>query len=210
MARLGAARRGSARRGKARLGSARLGMARQGKARFFIMAKAKIPFQQVRPPFKASAERTRLIERMLEVKIGGHLTYREITTIIGEGAQTPRGLAIIRSAKKVLRNEHSRVFVNLRNEGVKRLNDDEIIDHAATVVVTVRRKVKVGAREMQCVSYAELPMERRTDYHLNRTVLHYIHSMVNNESLKNVRALVAAQSESPQVGNVLQLFHAAG
>lgn len=162
--------------------------------------------QHVRPPFKATAERQRLVERMLDMKIDEVLNYRDITALTGEKAQSERGLAIIRSAKKAVRNEYHRVFVNLRNVGLKRLADEEIVEHVGTVLVAVRRKVKVGAHELQCVSYAELPLEKRTEYQLNQTLLHYVSSLVSNESQKNVKALIASQSEDPQVGNVLQLF----
>jgi hypothetical protein len=168
--------------------------------------KKKSQFEYVKPPFKASAERDRLIERMLKMEISELLPYGDIAGIIGESAQTQRGYSIIRSAKKLLRNEHHRVFVNIANNGIKRLNDDEIVDHVTSVVVSVRRKVKVGSRELECVSYAELPVEKRTDYHLNRTLMHYVTAMVNNESIRNSRALIASQSEAVEAGNVLSLF----
>jgi hypothetical protein len=164
-------------------------------------------FVPVRPPFKASVERERLVERMLTVEIEQILDYGEITKIIGEKAQGPRGLGIIRRAKRAVRNAHHRVFVNIPNEGLKRLNDDEIIDHvSSTVIIAVRRKVRVGAKELECVSYAELPLEKRAGYHLNRTLVHYIGTMVNNESLKSSRALIASQSDVVEAGNVLSLF----
>lgn len=164
-------------------------------------------FVPVRPPFKASAERKRLVERMLEMEVGEMISYPEIEKLIGEKAQSQRGLGIIRRAKESVRKRHRLVFVNIPNQGIKRLEDEEIVEHvSSTILVSVRRKVRVGSEELECVSYTELPMDRKIDYQLSKALTGYIGSLVHSRAMKNSKAVLRSHPEAADPGNVLKLF----
>jgi hypothetical protein len=161
-----------------------------------------------RPPFQASAERQALVEALLDIDVGGELLYADIAKLISESPQSPRGQAIIQSAKRHLRDEHRRLFTTVRTRGLKRLNNEEGLDQAGvTLTVAVSRRVKVGTRQLQCVIAAELPAEKRVDYDLAGALARAFAGMLASDNLKLARVALQSQSEDPEIGRkILGLF----
>ncbi len=110
---------------------------------------------------KSIAERSidtdTLVRRLREVDVGGFVSYENLNELIGRDVQNG-ARHILRSAVMILLREDRRVFAPVRDEGLKRLNDREIVGTGLETTARIRRLARRGARKVTAVeNYDALP-----------------------------------------------------
>lgn len=148
MARLGAARHGSARHGKSRQG-------------FFY----KGSDMNKAPDFRLSSDSLALAKALESIKINETVEYQKLSSAIGRDVQGV-GRSAMQQARKVVQRDHKMVFDVVRGVGLRRLDDDAIVDASDKSISVVRRGIRRAAKRLVCADYEALTKDKKTKHNV--------------------------------------------
>jgi hypothetical protein len=96
--------------------------------------------------------------------------YSELSAIIGRNVQGKARGNLMAARRKVLR-EHGIVIGVILDQGVKRLNDVEIVKSGASVIRHINRTSVRGMRHQIEVNFEKLSREQQKEFNLTLSVL---------------------------------------
>ena len=115
-----------------------------------------------RPTFQVSVDTQMIYDRLAKAEVGERITYAELTRLIGNDVQDG-GRSNLESARSKLMRDDRLVFGVIFNEGVVRLNDEEIVDTARVGYSRIRSAARRNARRATCVDFESLPNEKKIE-----------------------------------------------
>ena len=146
------------------------------------------------PTFIASLDAKRLCLLLEASYVGQLITYKEMSSAIGRDVQT-EARAALNSARRIVQRELSYVFGTVPNEGLKRLNDVEIVQTGAQTVKSIRHASGRGIKRIAAADPSRLPVDSRIQMNTYLSVLGMLHVSLQEKRIKALEQRVA-QAES--------------
>lgn len=151
-----------------------------------------------------SADTRFLYQMMKDATPGQTLTYTELSKAIGRDVQEA-ARSNLRSARLKCRSEGIEFGV-IASQGLKRLNDEEIVATGDYWIEKSRRTSKRGIRVLHNAKYEKLSPEARIKHNAAVSVLGVMALFGKPKTLQKVEgAVTASQSELP-LAKTLELF----
>lgn len=146
--------------------------------------------KQRRPDFTVSTD-VLVIEGLLgATKPGDIVTYETLSKAIGKDVRENGNRMAIYGAQRRLKANNNMVFGTVMGVGIKRLNDEEIVDVVDKVVVSINRKAKRGLNTLSLADYTKLSEEKKTKAHTSMSMLGVLAMVTSNKSRKRIEAKV--------------------
>lgn len=105
-----------------------------------------------------SVDSKAIYDRLVRLEVGEMVTYSELSNLINRNIQSKEGRFHLYTAQRRALNENYMVFGCIRNMGVKRLNDEEIVGTGHHTIGRIRRMSRRGFRVVTAVKeFDKLP-----------------------------------------------------
>ena len=104
--------------------------------------------------FQRGADASRLCEELAMTSVGSIVTYAHLSDTIGKPVTGATGA--LTSARRIVQRENGTVFACIRNEGLKRLDSEAIVDMSGMRVQGVRRHARRVVKTLTLAIYEEL------------------------------------------------------
>jgi hypothetical protein len=111
-----------------------------------------------------------LVRHLRSLAVGGFSSYEELGGLIGRDVQNG-ARHILSSAMRILLREDRIVLAPVRDEGLKRLNDLEIVATGLETTARIRRLARRGARKVTAVeNYDGLPKDAQVAHNTHLSI----------------------------------------
>jgi hypothetical protein len=154
---------------------------------------------------------TRLLyNRISSAKPGEIITYAELSEIIGKRVQAPgAGYGYLRTAIKRALSNDGLVFSAVRNEGIKRLTDEENAQSTGSQAINkIRRLSGVAIKKVTSVDFAGLSNDAKTKHNMSLSVLGLFNAFSKPRKVKKIERKFAAGILS--INKTIDLFNQQG
>lgn len=159
------------------------------------------------PPSHISADTVRIIRRLESAKIGDVITYQELGSLIGAGVSPGNpGYSKLATAKRVLLRERGMVFGAVLNQGVKRLNDSEIVDDTHNGIRRLRRMNIRQELKLASVDDRRLNEHDRVRANCMRTLLAFNRDIFSKKRIGMIENQVKSENTRLSLEDTLKLF----
>lgn len=149
-----------------------------------------------------------LFDRLITANVGDVIPYSELTELIGRDV---RGSAIwaLGGARRKAFRERSFVFAAVRNEGVKRLSDLEIVDTGEDTASRIHRMSRRGAQRLMAVAdFNALPNESKIRHNTYASLLGMTAHVTKNTQVKRLAAKIEKTQAQLPLQRTLEAFSA--
>lgn len=158
------------------------------------------------PTIKQISLEAQLIrDRLQTAEIGEVVTYAELTKLIGRDVRRFAHGAISTARKHAMRNMNM-VFVAVANEGLKRMNDIEIVNSVDGDIKRVRRIARRSSTKLTRVNFDSLPNEKKIDHNAKLSMLGAIGQFTQPAALTTLKKQVAETQQVLPIGKTLEAF----
>jgi hypothetical protein len=111
-----------------------------------------------------------LVRHLRGLAVGSVASYEELNALIGRDVQVG-ARHILASAERIMLRDDRRVFAPVRNVGLKRLNDREIVGTGLDTTARLRRLARRGARKVTAVhDYDALPKDDQVQHNTHLSI----------------------------------------
>lgn len=156
--------------------------------------------------FKLSPETNAVVKKLESMSIGDFASYADLSALVGGDIQG-RANHYLQSARRVLRNEKQYVFGVVTDEGVKRLNDEEIVLEGSRRILHIRRASRTAMKTLVCVSdFEAMTEETKKRHNTTLSVLGAINLFSKPTSIKKIDNAVAGSGNRLQIGETIAMF----
>lgn len=146
-------------------------------------------------------------DRMKAAKIGEVITYAEIAKLVGRDVQFEDRYLIQSARRRCLRN-HRMVFAPVRGVGLKRLDDEGIINQSESGFRRLRRIARNECAKQLCVTdFEKLSREARVKQSAALAVFGTIAMFGKRKSIEKIEARVSAEPRRLSYKETLALFN---
>jgi hypothetical protein len=135
--------------------------------------------------YELSTDAKTLANMLKNVEVGMVITYEEMTKAIGRDVRGPARPVLV-TARSIVQRENRMIFDCVRSEGLKRLNDGEIVDLSDQAMDRIRRTAKRTGKKLLCVNYDQMPREKQTKHNASLSMFGAISELSKNASTKRL------------------------
>lgn len=149
-----------------------------------------------------------VLDRLLKAEQGEIVTYAELSELIGVNAQE-EGYRYVAAARRKALNDRSAVFEAVSGLGIKRLHGEEVVDHASSTIVRMRRAAQRGMKKLTSLSedeYANLPNEHKIKHNTVASMLGALTVFTSKPAALRVEAAVSRAHASLPLQRTLEAF----
>jgi hypothetical protein len=158
-----------------------------------------------RTAFRLSIDSRQLIERLGELNPGEHVTYAELSKLIGRNIRTEARACLSTAIRHHLRA--GIVFGPIRNVGVKRLEDLELVGEGDRSMQHLRRHVRRSAQKLASFKdFAALPEGDKTRVLATQSLLGAMAMFSQPQAIKKMQTGVTGEMKELAFGKTLALF----
>lgn len=153
-----------------------------------------------KPIREASIDARLLYQRLVKMEIGDFVSYRELGEIIGRDVQN-EARGYLKTARIMCEREDGKTFGVIINEGLKCLNNSEIIGTAAYSIGHIKRTSVRSIKRLRCINdLASLPNDEKVKLNAYASILGVMEIMAKPKSIKKIEAKVhETQDQLPYV-----------
>lgn len=154
----------------------------------------------------ASVDTQLLYERLKRAEIGEFIPYQELTATIDRDVQSD-GRGYLNTARGMTLRHDRMVFECVSNQGLRRMNDTEIVEGGTSILQRIRRASRRGAMKLASVkNFDALPNNKKIRHNALLSALGAITHFGRESNVKQIEAKVeAAQSKLP-LARTLEIF----
>jgi hypothetical protein len=139
--------------------------------------------------FIASIDTNALADRLLAVPVGEVIPYAELSAEVGLDVRSGGGKSRLRSARHRLQREKSAVFGTVAGVGLRRLNDEQIVEAGSGYVDRVRRTARRGAKLVTAVAdFGALPQHAKARHNAQLSVFAAIEAVSASRTVNRLAA----------------------
>jgi hypothetical protein len=176
------------------------GKSRYRKARFSLTV-----YGEKEMRFEKSAD-TKVLENVLsEMKVGDVLTYEELSRSIGRDVRQ-FALGALTTARQSLMKEKRMVFDIERNVGIKRLDDNQIIDSTESDRLKMQRTGKKALTKLASVEFSNLTPDKKKQHVVASAQIGAIVMFSKKSSQSKIESHVKSDSSTLAIGETLKMF----
>jgi hypothetical protein len=136
-----------------------------------------------------SVDAQEIYKRLVKLAEGETITYQELSDIIGRDIQKHRNC--LYTAYKMALKENRMVFDTIRDEGIRRLKNDEIPNVIGTYSITrIRRTSRRGATKIVAADYNSLSNEMKVKHNAHLSVLGAFIQMTKQKAIERIETAV--------------------
>ena len=149
---------------------------------------------------------TKIIESVLvEAEVGDLITYEDLTRAIGRDVRQ-FAQPSLRSARRGLLNTQGIVFGVETNVGLRRLNDDQIVDSTLYDRIRMKRAATRSIRKLSVVKFDELSDEKKRQHIVASAQIGAIEMFATRNATKKIEKKVDGSKERIAIGETLKMF----
>jgi len=153
-----------------------------------------------------SVDGHRLAEILRQTPVDGLVSYADLSTSIKRNVQK-EGRSALSSARRQMQREAAMVFEPVRNVGMKRLNDCDIVRTSQSSIKHINRTARRGVTRLACVSnYAGLSREEMIRHNTAMSLLGMFHEITKVKNVKQIEAVVAVAQRTLPLAQTLEAF----
>ena len=152
-----------------------------------------------------SIESQKVIERLGWCEPGDFVSYQELSQIAGGDIQDGKYFALD-TGRKRLERDRSYVFATVKNEGVKRLTDEEIVRTSEIGITKVRREARRSVRKLVCVDFDTLTNVAKIKHNARLSVFGALAIVTSAKKQRLIEQAVSETKTRLDVGQTLRLF----
>ncbi|KFL31418.1 hypothetical protein JP75_07615 [Devosia riboflavina] len=156
------------------------------------------------PTFQMSADARLLMQHMSSATVGQTFTYKELGAVISRDVDGSSGP--LRTALRRLLRDEGMVFGTLIGEGVKRLNDEEIVAEGGNAAEAIRRKANRSFERQMKADFSRLPRQTQAKFTAQVSVMASIAMMTTGKALERVAAAASPALKEMPVAATLAMF----
>lgn len=147
-----------------------------------------------------------IYKRLIATKPGDFISYDELTKLIGINVQT-EGYGYRASATRIALVEDKMVFGVIPNDGIKRLNDNEIAKLGDSSIRKIRKESKNGIRKVTAVQdFDALTPESKMKHNSTLSVLAAFQHFTKPRNILKIESVVAENQKQINFDETLSIF----
>lgn len=160
--------------------------------------------QEVKPPFRRSAEAEKVFALLEKGAIGNIVNYERLRDLVDEDPQIGSGYAIIKGVRDRLVRELGHVWFVLPGIGLKRANPDEVVELADAGIESLRRRNQRNGMLIKTIDPDQLEGEARAEFNFLSSIIGTLGLFFGRKERRQLKQeTVSAPIDSKKV---LQLF----
>ncbi|MBN6819536.1 hypothetical protein JRF84_08030 [Methylobacterium organophilum] len=157
------------------------------------------------PNFQVSVDTRFLCQRLKKAAVGDIVTYADLSAEVGK--KVDGSFPALASARRILLREDQRVFDVITGQGLKRLNDVEIVGTSSRTAKRIRRMAGRGVRTLAAVqNFSSLPREEQMRHTAALSVFGVIAEMSGERAIQKVEKIAEGQSGTLPIAQTLDAF----
>lgn len=147
-----------------------------------------------------------LYHELIQHEISDEIDYVELSRIIGRDIRKKRGA--LYTAINMARREKNMVFATIRNKGIKRLNDSEIINGIGTKTTnTIKNAARRGRQKTKCIAdFGNLPREDKNKAFAYESIFSMIEQCMKQSSIKKITNKCSETQQHLPLAKTLESF----
>lgn len=134
-----------------------------------------------------------LYEHLKNLPVGTLVSYRELSVVAGRDVQS-EGASSLYTARRMCQREHQIIFGAVYGEGLKRLDDEQIVASADGDIRRIHRTARRGTRKLACADYEALDDAGRASLNAKVAVLGTLAQHSTSASLRKLEKHYANDS----------------
>ena len=144
------------------------------------------------PQFTATVQTRELAERLKRAAVGEIVPYIDLSRICGFSVQTGKGRKRLDSARDIVRREAEIVFGVVQSQGLKRLDNAEIVNLGPASRKRIARAARRTVKKIVCVDYGALSSSDKIKHNGEMAVLAVIASSARDATVRKISPGVEA------------------
>jgi hypothetical protein len=157
------------------------------------------------PSFVKSHDASVIESLLSETKVGDTVTFQKMSEAIGRDVRKFAHGAM-NTARKCLLRDKRIVFDSVRDVGLVRLGDAEIVKSSTSDVQSIKRKSMKRIQKLSCVVFENLTDDAKRQHLALSSQLGVIAMFSANGSTKKIESHVKPNSSQLAIGETLKLF----
>lgn len=149
----------------------------------------------MQPDFQMSADAHSISKHLQSTQIGQTVTYEELSKIIGRDIKKEAKSALY-TALKHLQKESRFVFGTIKGEGIKRLDNAEIVSLSDKARNAIRRTARRTVKKIVCADYDKLTNEFKIKHNAAISVFGVMTELTFDKSMRKIEQKITATGES--------------
>jgi len=131
-----------------------------------------------------SADTILLYNKLITIETDKEITYEELSKVIKRDIRHNGNIVLLNTARKKAMKDDNIVFGTIRNRGLKRLSDTEIVDNSSASFLSIQRATKRESRKLIAVDFQTLPQDKKIKHSASAAALAVIHEMAAPKQIK--------------------------
>ena len=148
-----------------------------------------------------------LYEKLIKLQVGEVVEYKELSALVRRDVQDKKHRHILTTAKKHAQKEGI-IFGTIRNVGMKRLNDEEIVGSMESYVRHVRNTSRRKANILTKADYKALSPELKIRHGVYMCILAVANRISQDKQMKKLGDAVGKSQKSLSLAETLDIFKA--
>jgi len=154
--------------------------------------------------FQPSADARLLVQHMQKAHVGQVFSYEDLSNVISRGVDGSS--TALRTALRRLLRDHDMVFACIKGEGVKRLNDAEIVAEGGTVADAIRRKANRSVERQMKADFSRLSREQQGKFTAQVSVMASIAMMTKSKQMDRIAEASPSGVKELPIAQTLAMF----
>lgn len=155
--------------------------------------------------FQARADTRFIVQRLRETQVGETVPYDELCDLISKPRDKLRNP--LRSARAILLREDQMAFGVIRDRGLRRLNDKEIVGTSGTTAKKIRSAARRGVKTLTAVAdFSALTRDDQMRHSASVSIFAAVAEMTTEKSLARVGTVVGPVQGALPIGETLDAF----
>lgn len=160
----------------------------------------------MKPQITASIDTQMIYERLEKSAIGELVEYQELSALIGTDVQS-KGRGYMETARRMAMRDKGMVFEPVRNVGLKRLADTEIVRSGQAYISKIRRHARRGMRVLVSVQdFNSLPNDLKVRHNATASMLGAVAQFSGGAAQKRIEGAVEQAGQKISYAKTLELF----
>lgn len=156
--------------------------------------------------FKITHETALLAKHLEQLQVGDVATYEELNAVVF-GNVRGGNKGNLAAARKILQREKNILFGTIRNTGIKRLSDAEVVSEGSRGMSVIRNAARRFSSRITCLQdFDALTVEAKAKHNASLSVFGAIAHFTKPSNVRQVEASAQAANDRLAIGQTLKIF----
>ena len=156
--------------------------------------------------FKITHETAMLVKHLESMAVGDVATYDELNAIVYGNVQC-RDRGHLQAARKILQRERNILFGTVKNTGIKRLSDAEVVAEGSRGVSVIRSAARRFSNRITCIQdFDKLPSDMQAKHNASLSIFGAMQLFTKPGKVQQVEASAMAANSRLAIGQTMEIF----